>query len=350
MAGGIEPRRRLDAEVVIVGAGVMGLATARALARAGREVLVLEQFDLEHTRGSSHGSSRIFRLSYPDAQWVRLAQEALPLWRDLEAECGEVLLELHGSIDVGAWEAKREALAACGATFELLNAAEAERRLELRLKPGERALVQPEGGIALADRTVRALASLARQHGCRIREQARVLALRDSAREVEIDLEDEVLRAGTAVVTAGAWAPRLVELDTVPTRETTAYFSSDRSVPALIDGTLDGQVWGYALAAPGVGTKAGLHKNGPAVDPDEPMKPDERAASAAGEWLAERFPSISFERVGIETCLYTNLPGDRFTLERRGRVVVGSPCSGHGFKFAPLVGNRLAALATEALA
>ena len=350
MAGGTVPGRSLDAEVIIIGAGVMGLATAHALARAGREVLVLEQFDLQHDRGSSHGTSRIFRLSYPNADWVRLAQEALPLWRDLEAECGEVLLELHGSIDVGAWQANQDALAACGATFELLAAAEAEERFGLRLKPGEPALFQPEGGIALADRTGRALARLARENGCCIREQTRVVAVRDSGREVEVELEDEVVHAGAAVVTAGAWAPRLVDLDAVPTRETTAYFSSDRAVPALIDATLDGQVWGYSLAAPGVGTKAGLHKAGPAADPDEAGEPDERAAFAAGEWLAERFPSVSFERVGMETCLYTNLPEDRFRLERRGRIVVGSPCSGHGFKFAPLIGHRLATLATKALA
>ena len=77
-----------DAEVVVVGAGVMGLATARALARAGRHVALCEQFEVGHERGSSHGGSRIIRLSYPDERWVRLAQESYPLWRELEAECG----------------------------------------------------------------------------------------------------------------------------------------------------------------------------------------------------------------------------------------------------------------------
>jgi len=334
---------------VIVGAGVMGLATARVLAEAGRDVVVLEQFDLDHDRGSSHGSSRIFRLSYPEAEWVRLAQKALPLWRDLEAECGEILLELHGSVDIGEWGANRDALAACGAAFELLDQEEAERRFELRLKPGERALFQPEGGIAVADRTLLALANSARQHGARIREQARVVAVRDGGLEVEVELEDELLRARTAVVTAGAWAPRLVDLDARPTRETTAYFACKRPLPSLVDGTLAAQIYGYGLSAPGLGAKAGLHKSGPRVDPDEPGEPDVAVALEAGEWLARRFPAISPEPVRMETCLYTNLAEDRFTLERRGRVVVGSPCSGHGFKFAPLIGKRLAELATEVL-
>jgi len=92
-----------ETEVVVVGAGVMGLATARALAGAGHRVTVLEQFHVGHDRGSSHGSSRIVRLSYPEARWVRLGQEAYPLWRQLEAECGRTLLEQRGAIDLGDW-------------------------------------------------------------------------------------------------------------------------------------------------------------------------------------------------------------------------------------------------------
>src|ERR687896_5427 len=96
-----------DAQVIVVGAGVMGLAAARALALEGRDVLVLEQFELNHDRGSSHGTSRIFRFSYPDETWVRLAQESLPLWRELEAEAGHALLEQLGSLDFGDWEPNR---------------------------------------------------------------------------------------------------------------------------------------------------------------------------------------------------------------------------------------------------
>ena len=84
----------------VVGAGVMGLATARALARAGHEVVVHERFGPGHERGSSHGRSRIFRLAYAEPEWVRLAQEALAGWRELEAECGERLLELTGLLEV----------------------------------------------------------------------------------------------------------------------------------------------------------------------------------------------------------------------------------------------------------
>ena len=85
-----------DADIVVIGAGITGVATARALAQAGRGVVLVEQFGLGHERGSSHGASRIFRLSYPDPHYVRLAQGALQSWRELEAECGEQLIVQTG--------------------------------------------------------------------------------------------------------------------------------------------------------------------------------------------------------------------------------------------------------------
>jgi sarcosine oxidase len=107
-------------------------------------------------------------------------------------------------------------------------------------------------------------------------------------------------------------------------------------------------VHGYALAAPGVGLKAGFHQTGRQTDPDRRGEPDEQLVERAREWVAARFPRAG-DLLRAETCLYTMRPGDEFLLERRGRVVVGSACSGHGFKFAPAIGERLAALATEAL-
>src|SRR5215510_6900491 len=108
------------AEVAVIGAGVMGLATARALVRAGREVVVYEQFERGHARGSSHGRSRIFRLAYAEPQWVRLAQEALAGWWELEAETGEKLLELNGLIEIVSdlGDSSAAVLDACGVAWE----------------------------------------------------------------------------------------------------------------------------------------------------------------------------------------------------------------------------------------
>lgn len=337
----------LDTEVVVVGAGVMGLATARALAAAGRDVTVVEQFRDGHARGSSHGSSRIFRLSYPEVEWVRLAQAALPLWRELERECGEQLLELSGCLDFRDWGAYRDALAACGAAFELLDGTEIARRFPLRAEPGEIGLLQPDGGIVHADRALRAFRTAAVAAGARIVEETRVNAIDEHADGVTA----AGFRAHTAVVTAGAWVGDLVELDVRPTRETIAYLPYDEPIPSLVDRVEDGPAGelAFALTAPGIGVKAGFHHGGPVTDPDEPGVADAGLAAAAGEWAARRIRGVAPEPVRVETCLYTNRPDERFVLERRGRIVVGSACSGHGFKFAPVVGNRVAALAVEPL-
>ena len=327
-----------DTEVVVVGAGVMGLATARALARAGRDVVVCEQFELGHARGSSHGSSRIIRLSYPDERYVRLAQESYPLWRELEAESGRRLLDLHGTLDLGDWGPNRDALTACGIPFEVLDTGQIEHRFGIRADPGDRGFFQADGGIVLADEALAALAD-----GLEVRERMRV----DSVDEDAEGVAAGGVRARIAVVTAGPWAPRLVGVDATPTLETVSYFELGRPVPSVIDTTV-GPRSAYALASPGGALKSGLHQAGRPVDPDEPGLPDRELAARTAAWVERRFPDVGAPRQA-ETCLYTTRDNDEFLLERRGRIVVGSPCSGHGFKFAPLLGRRLAELALEAL-
>ena len=332
-----------DAEVVVVGAGVMGLATARALAQAGRDVVVCEQFRLGHDRGSSHGSSRIVRLSYPEERWVRLAQESYPLWRELEAETGGTLLELHGTLDLGDWEPNRDALASCAVEHEVLDAGEIERRFGIRAEAAERGLYQRDGGILLADAAVESLARSAVDAGATVREGVRVSAFEEDGDGVLVD----DLRARAVVLTVGAWAPGLAGVDATPTSETVSYFELDRPTPSVID-TTTGARSGYALATPDGLLKAGLHQTGRSVDPDRPQPPDPELAERTASWVGRRFPGAApTER--RETCLYTVRDGDEFLLERRGRIVVGSPCSGHGFKFAPSIGRRLAALASDTL-
>jgi sarcosine oxidase len=334
---------RADAEVAVVGAGVMGLATARVLAQAGRDVVVCEQFEIGHGGGSSHGGSRIVRLSYPEERWVRLAQEAYPLWQELEAAWGRALLDQPGTLDLGDWAANRQALTACGVPFEVLDAAEIERRFPIRLEDDRNGLFQADGGIVYADLALQALLGSATAGGAQVREGTRISSIDDEGETVLLD----GLRAKAVVVTAGAWAPRLVGVDATPTRETTSYFPFEEPVPSVID-TSTGEKHAYALAAPGAGLKAGLHQSGPAIDPDEPGEPDAEIAAATAAWVERRFPGAG-PASRVETCLYTTRSNDEFVLERKGRVVIGSPCSGHGFKFAPVVGKRLAALALEAL-
>lgn len=331
----------MRAEVAVVGAGVMGSATAWALAKDGRDVRLIERFQAGHTRGSSHGRSRIVRLAYPEPEWVRLAQEAMSGWRELESESGARLLDLYGLLELveDASQSSQEALDACGAPYELLSASEAGSRWPVGVPEGWAVLAQPEAGIVRADLAQQAFLECAVRRGARVEEETRVEALDDIDAEV-------------VIVTAGAWARPLlqssgIELDVRPTRETVAFFRRDgEPLPSVVQ--LDPETQGhamYSLYDPRYGLKAGAHHSGPETDPNEPGAPDERIVERVSEWVGQTYPDVDPVPVAVETCLYTNTPDESFVLERHGRIVVGSACSGHAFKFAPAVGARLAALA-----
>lgn len=313
--------------VAVVGAGINGVAAAYALARGGDEVTLYEQFRLGHTLGSSHGASRIFRLAYPEPEWVRLAQESLEGWRALEAESGETLLELHGLVELAppGVESSRAALEACGARFE---------ETEVPGFEGS-ALFQPDAGIVRADLAHRAFLDGALRRGAQLVEETRLDRL-------------DALEADAVVVTAGPWARRLIpDLPVETTRETVCYFRLEGAPPSVIELGTDRGAGFYALDDPGGGIKAGLHRSGLPADPDADGGPDSSVVELVRGWVVARFPGIDPEPVRVDTCFYTSTADERFVLERRGRIVVGSACSGHAFKFAPAVGERLAALARE---
>jgi sarcosine oxidase len=319
--------------VAVVGAGVMGCAAAWALRERGAEVAVHEQFELDNDRGSSHGRSRIFRIAYPEASWIRLAQEAYAGWRELEREAGVELLSLHGLVELAPERALTSAAALdeCGVGYRVLDAGEAAK-LGATLPDGWTALFSKEAGIVHADRARHAFLDAA---AVRVETGSRV----DSLDAVDADV---------VVVTAGPWVRRLVpDLPVRVTCETLAYFRREGPPPPSI-GELDAETGGhsmYSLYDPVHGLKAGAHHAGGEVDPDGEASPDPAIVERISAWVRERFPDVDPDPVEADTCLYTTTADEGFILERRGRVVVCSACSGHGFKFAPVVGRRLAALA-----
>jgi sarcosine oxidase len=318
----------------------MGAAAARALARGGHDVTLLEQFRVGHDRGSSHGRSRIVRLAYPEVEFVELAKEAFVGWRELEQESGREVLELNGLLELveDPAQSSRDALEAARAEYELLDAGEARRRWPVGVPDGWTALFQPEGGIVRADLAHRAFVDSAVAHGVRLEEEARVESLDD-------------LEADAVVVTAGSWVTQLVpDLPVRTTRETVVYFRRDGDpLPSVVQ--LDPVTRGhamYSLHDPHHGLKAGAHHAGASVSPDDPGDVDPALVERITEWVARTYPDADSDPVAAETCMYTTTADEHFILERRGRLVIGSACSGHGFKFAPAIGTRLAALAAQA--
>jgi sarcosine oxidase len=315
----------------------MGAATAWHLARRGADVTVYEQFELDHTRGSSHGRSRIVRLSYPDPEWVRLAVEARTGWEVLERECGRTLLQLNGLVEVAAAPeiTSAEGLAAEGIEHRFLSTSEAAS-YGVAIPAGWAAVLEPTGGSVRSDLALHAFLRAAAARGARVRASTPVDDL-------------DALEADVVVVTAGSWAGRFFpDLPLKVTRETVAYFShGGEPIPSVVELDERRSHALFALHDPEHGVKAGAHHAGVEGDPDEPGEPNPAVVDRVVTWLRERLPAVDPQPVAVETCLYTTTPDERFILERRGRVVVGSACSGHGFKFAPAVGRRLAELALE---
>ena len=326
------------ADVAVVGAGITGAATAYALARDGRDVVLYEQFEVGHTRGSSHGGSRIVRLAYPEVEFVELAKEAFAGWRELECEANVELLELNGLLELveDLAQGSRDALEAAGAEYELLSSDEARARWPVGVPDGWTALFQPEAGIVRADLAWRAFLDCAR------------VAVQEGTR---IDSLDDV-DAEVVVVTVGPWVSHFFpDLPVQTTRETVAYFRRDGDpLPSVVQ--LDPVTRGhamYSLHDPVHGLKAGAHHAGARVGPDEEGGPDPALVQRTAEWVARAYPDVDPEPVAAQTCMYTTTPDEHFILERRGRVVIGSACSGHGFKFAPAIGRRLARMAADIL-
>lgn len=317
--------------VAVVGAGVMGCAAAWALRERGAEVTAHEQFELDHHRGSSHGRTRIFRVAYPDTYWVRFAQEAYAGWQELDPD----VLGLFGLIELVADSSltSARALDECGVPYRLLDEEEV-RAHGARLPDGWTALHVADAGVVFADRARHAFLAAA---GVEVEANRRI----ESTDELDADV---------VVVTAGSWVRDLApDVPVTVTRETVAYF--DRGgppPPSIVD--LDAETGGhgmYSLYDPVHGLKAGAHHAGAATDPDTEVPPDPAIVERIAAWVSQRFPDVTPEPVEAQTCLYTTTADEHFVLERRGRVVVGSACSGHGFKFAPAVGRRLAKLALD---
>ena len=314
----------------------MGLATGWALKRRGREPVVYEQFEVGNPRGSSHGRSRIFRLAYAEDHYVRLAQEALGLWRELEAKSGTTILELPGLVEIVRTleESTAHTLERCGVAWERLEREEAERRYPIRVPEGSFVVVQPEAGIARADNALEAF-----RRELDVREHTR-------AHPDEVD-------ADAVVVTAGSWVNELLDepLPVKATRETLCYFNldGDRPIPSVVSFKAGRHTHDmYSLYDPVYGLKVGAHHAGREVDPNAPGEPQPELIERIAAWANETYRLDDAEPAAADTCMYTTTADETFILERRGRIIVGSPCSGHGFKFAPAIGERLADLAIEA--
>ena len=348
--------------VVIVGAGGVGTMTAWRLARVGHEVIALEQFQLDHDQGSSYGDSRIVRRVYSDPFYTRLMAESYRLWAELisEAQDSGLFVQAGGGVwgpaDDPKVQSAENALASSGVPYELLDASEMSRRFPaVRLKPHEVAVYEPGMGFARASRSVRAAAQLARSQGTQIRENSRVEGIDRTHGGVRVTLNSgERLTTERLIVAAGAWTKSLLQslglnLPLAVTRQPYVHlhpaghdadFEPGR-FPVWID--IAANAYGFPRLGDLPGVKLGIHDAGETVTPEAVIRTVHEAdREAARRYAASRFPDLGPEVVYEKVCLYTNTPDEDFivdTVPGLPSVLVLSPCSGHGFKFAPLIGQ-----------
>ncbi|HEV2370121.1 MAG TPA: FAD-dependent oxidoreductase [Acidimicrobiales bacterium] len=348
---------------MVIGAGLLGLAAGSALADAGVDALVLEQRRVGHTRSGSHGPSRIFRLGYEDAALVRMALLARDEWRLLEERSGTGLLTTTGQLDLGAGlDEVSGAMRSGGAPVEELAPGAVHERWPGVAWNGP-GLWEPESGVLAAERCLEAVRSCS---GADLREDRRVVAITDLGRRVTVDTESETISCDVAVLCAGAWNAPLaaaagVALDVRPSLEQVAYFRGrpghdPLDLPIFVERS---PLSPYGLPTHATETyKVSFHRHHrqtggpeggqrrPTVDPDAvEMDPDPRVGADLATVVERLLPGIDPTPVGSERCFYDNSPDGAFIVDRVGRIVVGAGTSGHGFKFGPLWGRMLAALA-----
>lgn len=352
-------------DVIVVGAGAMGSAAAYHLATRGKRVLVLEQFGIAHERGSSHGLTRIIRLAYFEhPSYVPLLRRAFELWRDLERASGRQLLHVTGSIDAGLPDSRtvQGSLQSCvvhDLPHEVLTAAQLSARCPGYALPDDYlAVLQPDGGFLIPEACIEAHAALAVAAGADVRTGAKALTLAATpGGGVVVHTADQVFEAAQVVVAAGAWLPILVPalgpLLKVE-RQVLAWFdTTDRDAFApsrfpVFNLDHDGEHW-YGFPEFGVpGFKFGCyHHLHETVDPDM-LDLDgvrERDIDLLRRGVAACFPAANGDVRMSKVCFFTNTPDEHFILDRypdAPQIVLASPCSGHGFKFASVVGEVIA--------
>ena len=343
-----------DIDVAVIGAGVMGSAIARAIAQAGRAVAVFERDNEATDSGGSRGQERSVRLSHNVAATVRIATSAINGWRELEDETGTVLLEdggvvQHGSPDVihGRARALREA----GRPGAVLSPDAAESRWPGMRFTGD-VLFEPEGGRIRARQAVEALRHSAAVHGASFTYDSPVVALDENPESIQLHTPAGVVTCRQVVIAAGAWMRPLIperfasQLPPIKVTAEQPVYAETRDTPAVLfpsfvhhrgpDGTF------YGLPAEGGLIKLGIHATGKQTDPDAmPTVPDQEILDRIQEYVAEWMPGVG-DIVRSEYCVYDLTPDDQFVLLGDGSVFIAGGFSGHGFKFAPWVGQRVA--------
>lgn len=350
--------------VVVAGLGVMGSAVALHLARRGAKVIGFDRHAPPHPLGSSHGESRVIRQAYfEDPVYVPLVRRAQELWESLERETNRKLLHRTGALMVGPPSSR-----VLGGTLrsaeehhvphEVLSAAEIRARFPpFAPAAGDLGVYEPRAGVLLAEPCVSALIAAAVAHGADLRMNEPMISWSAEANGVRVSTAHGEHTADFLVLALGPWLPAWTPyLPLVVERQVMFWYRSAEGA-ALGPGACPVFLWEmpdqrmfYGVPDLGAGLKVAAHHGGVEIAPSQPLDP---AATEADEepvrrFLAQHLPAAAGDRLRSTVCRYTNTPDGHFLIDRLPDqpVWLVSPCSGHGFKFAPAVGESVAAWLT----
>lgn len=350
-------------DVIVIGLGAMGSAAAYHLALRGQRVIGFDRFSPPHTQGSSHGQTRIIREAYfEDPSYVPLLQRAYELWDALEKTAGEPLLLPTGGLMLGpsngiVFPGARLSAETHRLTHEILSAAEVRKRFPA-IQPSDemQAVWEPRAGILYPERCIAHHWKAASVHGAHLVADEPILSWSPTTQGVEVTTTKGRYAAAQLLVTAGAWLPSLMpELADAfqVERQVLCWFEPVAQPDAFTPKRCPIHLWEsssghffYGFPNLGDGVKLAKHHDGELTSPDRIDRNIRAEDISEVRACAERYlPNANGELKSATVCLYTNTQDSHFWLDRHptcSSVYIGSPCSGHGFKFASVMGEVLA--------
>ncbi len=380
------------ADVIVAGLGAHGSATAYHLAKRGKRVIGFDQFRPPHARGSSHGRGRVIRTAYSEGPaYVPIVQRAMQLWRELERESGENFLRITGGITMGPEDSPglagiMRSARAYGLPHEPMTAAEIRQRWPVfRPTDGMVGVHEPDNGALFPEKCISAHLKLAAEAGADLHVEEPLLSWKATpGGGVEVRTPKGAYSADRLVLTVGAWLPKMLGAGdlsdealrpdqgaqsqgglTLPLRierQVLHWFEPARNAAAFLPANCPNNSWEfepgklfYCQANFGDGFKVAFHHMGVDMDPDSPPGSAIRSVSPqeAGEMraaLQKYIPDAAGRHIGAVVCMYTDTPDFHFIVDLHPvhkQIVIGSPCAGHGFKFAAAMGEILADLALD---
>lgn len=353
-------------DAIVVGCGAMGASTSYNLSKRGLRVLTLEKFGLNHEQGSSHGKTRIIRLSYyEDSRYVPLLRRAFDSWRELESKSGKNLLQITGGLMMGTPDGELVtgvlgSARAHGIPHRVLSSSEVEDEFEAFSLGDDMCAVHEESaGILFPEECIMAFVEGAKGAGCEIRFEESVNRWTSSPSGIELESSKGTYVADRLILCAGAWNSKLLGklLPLQCERQVPFWFSSNgqacftpQEMPVFIFEEDRGQFY-YGIPEVGHGVKVARTHGGEVGEPDSIRRNvTEVDLAPVRGFITRRLRKLQGPPIASTTCIYTNTPDLNFALGSHPddpRVTIVSACSGHGFKFASVVGEVAADFATE---